>query len=309
MAPTGERLLQCVPNVSEGRDRAIISSFAQAVASAGARLLDVHADTDHNRSVFTFIGSRPAVEAGALALARMTVEHLDLRTHRGVHPRIGVIDLIPFVPLRGSVMADAVVAAHRVGSTLGAELGIPVFYYGEAALVPERRRLPVVRRGEFEGLAARMATPEGRPDVGPASPHPRAGATAVGARDVLVAFNAVLDSNDLPAAQGIARTIRESSGGLPAVRALGVRLQSRARVQVTMNLLDYRRTSVADVIGAIERAASRGGLSVREYELVGCAPADAFHAVDRSRVRMSESQLLDQALLCEPQPAARRAGK
>ncbi len=290
-------LLECVPNVSEGRDRSLIGSISSAVEAAGARLLDVHADVDHNRSVFTFLGPPPVVEAAALALARIAVERLDLRAHHGVHPRIGAVDVIPYVPLRGARMADAVRAAHATGQRLARELAVPVFYFGEAALTPGRRELPAVRRGQFEGLAERMSAPGGEPDVGPRRPHPRAGATAVGARGVLIAFNAVLDTDALAVARAIARSIRESSGGLPAVRALGVPLASRGRVQVTMNLLDSRRTPVAAVVAALEAEAARRGAGVLEYELVGCAPEDAFRGVDRARVRMSPAQLFGAELL------------
>lgn len=282
--------------MSEGRDRALTSALAARVESAGARLLDVHADPDHHRSVFTFVGQAPVVEAAVLALARLAVERLDLRAHRGGHPRIGAVDVVPFIPMREAAMADAVEAAHRTGARLGQELRVPVFYYGEAALRAERRELPAVRRGEFEGLTERMAAPGGEPDAGPRRPHPRAGATAIGARRVLVAFNAVLADGRLEVARAIAATIRESSGGLPGVRALGVALPSRGRVQVSMNLLDHRRTPLAAVVAAVEAAATGHGVTVLEYELVGCAPADAFAGVDRDRVRMAPGQLLDLSL-------------
>ena len=307
-----EPLLECVPNVSEGRDRAIIASLGDAIESAGARVLDVHADVDHNRSVFTFIGTLATAEAAALALCRLAVERLDLRTHRGVHPRIGAVDVIPFVPMRGARMADAVRAAHRIGAMLGRDLQVPVFYYGEAALVPERRELPPLRRGQFEGLAAGMRAAGGAPDAGPRSPHPTAGATAIGARGILIAFNAVLDSDALEVARDIARSVRESSGGLSGVRALGVPLASRGRVQVTLNLPNYRLTPIAAVVSAIEAEAARRGVPVLEYELVGCAPDEAFTGVDRTRVRMSPTQLIEVALLgadstVVPRVASRRA--
>jgi len=293
-------LLECVPNVSDGRDRALIEALAAAVEAAGARLLDVHADVDHNRSLFTFVGPAATVEAAALALARIAVERLDLRTHRGVHPRIGAVDVIPFVPLRGARMADAVRAAHALGPALAGELGVPVFYYGEAALRPERRELAALRRGQFEELAARMRAPGGEPDAGPPVPHPRAGATAIGARAVLIAFNAVLDSDALGLAQDIARVCREAGGGLPGVRALGVPLTSRGLVQVTMNLVSYRRTPVARVMAAVEAEAARRGVEVLEWELVGCAPADALAGVDRARLRLEPAQLLEPALFGQP---------
>jgi glutamate formiminotransferase len=286
-------LLECVPNVSEGRDLELIRTLADAVRTGGATLLDVHTDIDHHRSVFTFVGDSGAVEASVMALARVAVQAIDLRTHRGIHPRIGAVDVVPFVPIRGAGMADAIGAAHRVGPRLARDLGLPVFYFGDAALRPERRELPALRHGQFEGLAQRMARPGGRPDAGPSGPHPRAGAVAVGARRVLIAFNAVLDTVDLAAARAVADVVRERSGGLPRVRALGVELRSRSLVQVTMNVLDYRRTPLALVIETVDAEADRRGLRVVEYELVGCAPDDVMEGVDRRRVRVSDAQLLD----------------
>ncbi len=288
--------LECVPNVSEGRDGALIDAFARAIADAGAQLLDVHADPDHNRSVFTFLGPAETAERAALALSRAVVQTLDLRVHRGGHPRFGVVDVIPFVPLQGASMRDAVRSAHRLGAALAADLHLPVFYFGAAAIRPERAELPAIRAGQFEGLAARMAAAAGSPDAGPLRPHPSAGAVAIGARGVLIAFNAVLDTRDLEVARAIARAIRASSGGLPEVRAIGVCLPSRGRVQVSMNLLAYHRTGVPVVMDAVDREATSRGVTVLEFELVGCAPADAFQRVDRSRVRCTAGQLLEPAL-------------
>lgn len=290
-------MLECVPNVSEGRNAGVIALMAAEVRGAGARLLDVHSDPDHHRSVFTFVGGADAVQAAALALSRVAVEALDLRVHRGVHPRLGAVDLVPFVPLRGATMADALQAAHETGRALADRLGLPVYFYGEAAQTAARRELPALRRGGLESLADRMATPDGAPDVGPAHPHPTAGAAVVGARQVLIAFNAELETQDLSIAVEIARAIRESSGGLPALRALGVPLASRRRVQVSMNLLRYRRTSVSAAMAAVDAAASMRGVAVAGYELVGCAPADALAGADRARIRMHEGQILAPTLL------------
>jgi glutamate formiminotransferase len=269
-------LIECVPNVSEGRDAGVIRRLADAVEAAGGRLLDVHSDVDHHRSVFTIVGPSELVERSALALARLAVQLIDLTKHDGVHPRIGAIDVIPFVPLQRATMRDAIAAAHRVGRVFAAECDVPVFFYGEAAARRDRRELPVVRKGGFERLAERLCAPAWRPDAGPSTPHPTAGATVVGARPLLVAFNAVLASGDVAAANAIARAIRESSGGLPAVRAMGVFLASRGLPQVSMNLLDYRRTAPRAVARRIEDEARTAGLQVREYELVGCAPAETF---------------------------------
>ena len=273
---TGDRLIECVPNVSEGRDAGVIRRLADAIEAEGARLVDVHCDVDHHRSVFTILGAPEVVERAVLALARLAVDVVDLTRHRGAHPRVGAIDVIPFVPLQGSRMRDAVASAHRVGLVFAAECDVPVFFYAEAAARRDRRELPIVRRGGFEQLAERLCAPAWRPDAGPAAPHPTAGAAVIGARRPLIAFNAVLDSGDLTVADGIARAVRESSGGLPGVRALPIFLASRGLTQVSMNLLDYERTSPRTVGRRVEMEAHRVGVRVREYELVGCAPAETF---------------------------------
>ena len=299
LATPAGALLECVPNVSEGRDGAVIETLAHAVRDAGAQLLDVHRDGDHHRSVFTFLGETKAVEDGALALARAAVRLVDLTRHRGVHPRVGAVDVVPFVPLRGASMTDAVAAARRTGRIFAAECSVPVFFYGEAAVAPERRELPALRRGGLEGLAARLADPAWRPDEGPSTPHPTAGASLFGARSVLIAFNAVLDTPSRATAELLARAMRESSGGLPAVRALGLRLARAGRTQVSMNLLNYRRTPPVVVARRVEDAARARGVRVVEYELVGCAPADAFAGwpVDLAPIgALGPGQLLDASL-------------
>jgi glutamate formiminotransferase len=291
----GEPLLECVPNVSEGRDHERLGRLARAVEETGARLVDVHSDVDHHRSVFTFLGAPAIVERAALALARLAVELIDLRAHAGAHPRIGALDVMPFVPLAGLQMAEAVTIARRVGHALAAETGVPVFFYEEAAVVPGRRDLPELRAGGFERLAERLGDPRWHPDAGPAVPHPRAGATVVGARRPLIALNAMLDRGDLEGARAVAAAIRERTrGGLPGVRALGMMLTSRGVAQVSMNLLDYRRTSPRAVMERLDAETTRRGLHVTHYELVGCAPADALDASARARVRdLRPSQLLD----------------
>jgi glutamate formiminotransferase len=270
--------LECVPNVSEGRAPDVIADLAAAVKDAGAELVDVHSDVDHHRSVFTFLGASDIVERAALALAAVAVARIDLRQHAGAHPRVGAVDVVPFVPLRGATMAEAAAAARRVGTALAARQAVPVFFYGEAALRPAWRELPAARRGGFERLAARMCEVDGAPDVGPPAPHPTAGATIVGARGPLIAFNAVLDGGDLATARAVASAIRETGGGLSRVRALGLFLESRGLAQVAMNLLDYRVTPVAVACARLAAEARRRGATVREYELVGCAPADALAA-------------------------------
>ncbi len=270
-------ILECVPNVSEGRDRRVIDALADAIRSVtGVRLADIHSDPDHHRSVFTFLGAPAAVEAAAYALAEAAIGAIDMRTHRGIHPRIGALDVLPFVPLGGMSMATAVAIAHRVGRTLGARFELPIFFYAEAALSPERKSLPRIRRDGYEGLAGKLADAAWKPDAGPARFNRRSGATAVGARGILVAFNVWLDSNDLDAGRAIARAVRESSGGLPAVQAMGVPLARHAITQVSLNLLDYGRTSLPKVFERVRSEAARRGISVRQSELVGLAPRDAF---------------------------------
>jgi glutamate formiminotransferase len=270
-------VLECVPNVSEGRDRHVLGRLGYAISGvAGVRLADVHADPDHHRSVFTFLGAPEAVEAAALALADAVFASVDMRGHRGVHRRLGALDVLPFVPLRGLSMADAVASAHAVGRALAERHAVPVYFYGAAAATPERRRLQHVRAGEYEGLAERLADPTWRPDAGPARFDPAKGATALGARDVLIAYNVWLNSRDLAAARAVARAVRESSGGLRAVQAIGIPLAQRGLVQVSMNLLDYRVTSLARAFDAVVMEARRHGLAIKRAELVGLAPRAAF---------------------------------
>lgn len=276
-APRARALVECVPNVSEGRDRATLDALAASITDVpGATLANVHADADHHRAVLTFLGAPDAVEAAAAALAARVVERLDMRRHHGLHPRVGALDVLPFVPLAGVAMADAVALARRVGAAIGRRHGLPVYYYGAAATRPERRTPRELRRGGYEGLAGRLATPDGAPDDGPARFDPRAGAVLVGAREILVAFNVWLDTGDVALARAIAAGVRESSGGLPAVQAMGVRLASRGLAQVAMNLLDHRRAPIPLAFDRVVEEARRRGVGVRRAELVGLAPRAAF---------------------------------
>ncbi|MBI4590868.1 MAG: glutamate formimidoyltransferase [Candidatus Rokubacteria bacterium] len=283
------QILECVPNVSEGRNRRVIESLADAIRSrAGVHLADIHMDPDHHRSVFTILGPPPAVEAAALALAAATVHAIDMRTHRGVHPRIGALDVLPFVPIKGLTIAEAVTVAHRAGQALGNRLDLPVFFYGEAALTPERRQLSAIRDGEYEGLEKKLRDPGWRPDAGPVRFNPRTGATAVGARGILVAFNVWLDSDNLDAARAIARAVRESTGGLPGVQAMGVPLARRGIVQVAMNLLDYRTASLPRVFNRVRSEAALRAITIRRSELVGLAPREAFEGATPESVGLSD---------------------
>lgn len=281
--------LECVPNVSEGRDRAAVGRMAEAVrVTPGVRLLDVHSDPTHHRSVFTFVGDADAIVRALLQLAAEAVRGVDLRRHAGVHPRLGALDVVPIVPLGHTPMTAAVAAAHAAGRALAARFGLPVIFYEQAASAPHRRPLEEVRRGGVEGLAARLLTPEWRPDAGPARPHPSAGAVAVGARAPLVAFNVQLATTDVAVARAIARQVRGRTGGLPGVKALGLPLPHRGLVQVSMNLTDLARTRPADAYGAVAREAARLGVAVADSELVGLAPAAALTAAEAEAMRVLE---------------------
>lgn len=286
-------MLECVPNVSEGRDRTVIDRLTEVVRATGVELRNVHCDVDHHRTVFTFFGEREVVERAALALGAASVELCDLRRHWGVHPRIGALDVVPFVPLRGATMRDAIRTAHAVGRAFATATGVPVFFYAEAALIEGRHELPALRSGGFERLALRLADPAWRPDVGPRVPHPAAGATVIGARGPLIALNAVLKTPDVTVARDLARGVRASSGGLPAVRAMGFLLRSRELTQVSMNLLDYRQTPVRAVVERLETESRKAGTEILEWELVGCAPADALEGLGVQFARLDPAQILD----------------
>jgi glutamate formiminotransferase len=267
-------LLEVVPNFSEGRDDTKISHITESVrAVPGVRILGLHSDPDHNRSVLTFAGEEDPVLSGAIALAGACAAELDLASQSGEHPRMGVLDVLPFVPLEGATMDDAVRVAHRAGESLGS-LGFPVFLYGSAATASHRRALPDVRRGGYEGVASRLEDPLWKPDYGPQTVDPHKGAVAVGARPFLVAFNAYLDTSDVEIAQAVAIRVRESGGGLPAVRALGFGVGGKA--QVSMNLTDLQRTSIPVALEAVRSAAADVGVCVESTELVGLAPLQAI---------------------------------
>ncbi len=270
-------LLECVPNVSEGRDVAAIRRLAAAVDGVpGVRLLDVHSDATHHRSVLTMIGQAAPLQAAVLALFDAALAEIDVAAHHGAHPRIGAVDVVPFVPLTDATMDEAIAAARATGAAVASRFAVPVFLYERAATRPERRALQDVRRGQFEGLTRKLARPEWRPDFGPAVPHPRLGAVAIGARGFLVAYNINLATSRLEVATRVARAVRESSGGLPAVKAMGLALPDRGVVQVSMNLTDIDRTSMATVFEAVSREAGRDGVDVLESEVVGLVPARAL---------------------------------
>ena len=273
----GMGLMEAVPNVSEGRRRDVVDALAAAVGGVpGATLLDTSSDPVHNRSVFTLVGDAAALKSALLELYAAALERIDLRAHSGVHPRIGAVDVTPFVPLEAAGMPACVALATELGEVVARRFDLPVYLYERAARTPDRRRLELIRRGGFENLGAKMRRPEWRPDFGPAAPHPTGGATAIGARRLLVAFNVNLDTGDLGVARGIARAVRASDGGLEAVKAIGVRTDSPEVVQVSMNLVDFERTPLHEAFEAVRREASRHGVEVRNSEVVGLVPAAAL---------------------------------
>ncbi|MCK6481280.1 MAG: glutamate formimidoyltransferase [Planctomycetes bacterium] len=275
------RIVECVPNFSEGRRREVVDGLAAAAASVpGVSVLGCEMDADHNRSVLTFAGPPEAVLEAAFRCMKQAAATIDLRTHQGAHPRMGATDVVPFVPLGDSTMEECADLARRLGERAGRELSIPVYLYAEAASRPERRKLADVREGQFEGIRDSIATDPARaPDFGPRAVHPSAGATAVGARFFLIAWNVNLASRDLALAKRIAKAIREKDGGFPAVQAMGFDLPAKGMVQVSMNLLDYRRTGMGTLFRRIEEMAREGGAKVAESEIIGLVPRGAVHEI------------------------------
>jgi glutamate formiminotransferase / 5-formyltetrahydrofolate cyclo-ligase len=272
-------VIECVPNVSEGRRPKIVAAMADAITAVdGVRLLDHSSDASHHRTVFTLAGDAAGVERAVLALFERAVADIDLRTHRGEHPRMGAVDVVPFVPIEGVTMAECVALARKVGAAVADRFKVPVYLYEEASNDPARRNLEDIRRGEFEGLAAKMATEGWAPDFGPTAPHPSAGASVIGARMPLIAYNINLATNRLDVAKKIAAAIRHSSGGYRFVKAMGITLEARGIVQVSMNLTNYEKTPIFRVFETVKREAERYGVAVLESEIVGLVPSAALNA-------------------------------
>ena len=272
-------VIECIPNVSEGRRGDVVTAMADAITSTpGVRLLDRSSDGSHNRSVFTFAGDANGVSRAELALFERAIADIDLRTHRGEHPRLGAVDVVPFVPIEGVTMAECVELAKTVGAAVAARFDVPVYLYEEASNNPARKNLEDIRRGEFEGLAAKMATDGWAPDFGPRTPHPTAGATVIGARMALIAYNINLATNRLEVAKKIAAAIRHSSGGYRYVKAAGFMLEDRGIAQVSMNLTNYEKTPIHRVFETVKREAERYGVAILESEIVGLVPSAALNA-------------------------------
>jgi len=269
-------IVECVPNFSEGRRKDVVDKIVYSIRSVpGIKVLDVEMDPDHNRSVVTFTGGKDNIQEAAFRGARAASELIDLGKHEGQHPRMGAIDVLPFIPLSGVSMEECVEIADRVGQKIAKALKIPVFLYENAAKRPERKNLENVRKGQFEGLREAILKDDSRfPDYGPRMVHPTAGAVAVGARMPLIAFNVNLRSRDLKVAKEIAKKIRASSGGLPYLKALGFDLAHKEMVQVSMNLTDYTVTPLSKVFEAIKKEADERGVEIAESEIIGLMPLD-----------------------------------
>ncbi len=293
----GAPLVECVPNVSEGRDASIIDTFTRTIAEAAdVHLLHVDAGYDAHRTVFTFAGPPEAVGDAAIALGRVVASRVDMRRHHGAHPRIGALDVCPFVPLSHCTLERCALLARRVASALAHDLDLPVYLYEAAAFRPGRRSLAELRRGEYEALASRLTSPDGAPDFGPSRPSPRLGATVVGARPFLIAWNVSLDTQDVAVARRIAGRVRASGtrqrlpdgrtvhvpGQLPALRAVGWAMPAYGLTQVSMNLLDHHVTSLHAAWTAVSAEAAREGVRVAGSELVGLVPLEALVAAGRA---------------------------
>jgi glutamate formiminotransferase / 5-formyltetrahydrofolate cyclo-ligase len=272
-------MIECVPNFSEGARPEVIEAIVAKVRSeAGVRVLDLQSDASHNRSVLTLAGDADALLRGVLTLVGACVTTIDLRTHRGEHPRLGAVDVVPFIPLEGATIADCVSLARRAGEAIAKAHNIPVFLYEDAASAPHRKGLEDIRRGQFEGLATKLKDPLWRPDFGPAEPHPSFGAVVVGARMPLIAFNVNLATDDVEIAKKIAKGIRHSTGGYRFVKAMGliVDINGKKVAQVSMNMTDFTKTPLFRVVETIRNEAARYGVAITGSEIVGLVPAQAL---------------------------------
>ena len=271
------KLMECIPNISEGRRLDLVEEFADIVrAVPGVTLIDYSSDASHNRSVFTFLGDPDQVMEAAFRFAQHAVEKIDLRVHEGEHPRMGAVDVIPFVPIRDMDMQECVERSKVLGERIADELDLPVFLYEESASAPHRKNLAAIRKGQFEGMAAKVLEEQWHPDFGGNRIHPSAGVVAVGARQPLIAFNINLDTSDVSIAKKIAKIIREKDGGFRAVKALGVMLEERNIAQVSINMCDYKQTPLYRVLEFVRFEAARYGVHVVGTEIIGLAPMMAF---------------------------------
>ncbi len=301
-------IIESVPNFSEGRRAEVIKAIVESVRASGpVRVLDLSSDADHNRSVLTLAGDSAALRNALLALAAVCVERIDLTSHQGGHPRMGALDVVPLIPVRGATMEDCVRLAKEIGAEIAHRHGVPVYLYEEAATAEHRRDLAALRKGEFEGFAEKIKDPRWKPDFGPERVHPTAGCMAVGAREFLIAYNINLATGDVEVARQIARAIRHSSGGLRYVKAMGVLLGERGLAQVSINMTDFRKTPLHRVFEVVRSEAARYGTTIVGSEIVGLVPQDAllmsaefFLRLERFEPGMVLERRLEQAAAADP---------
>ena len=295
------KLIECVPNFSEGRRKEVIEAIIDEARKFNVKILDYSPDADHNRTDVTFIGEPEEVKKAALAMSMKAVELIDMNKHKGEHPRMGAMDVVPFIPLMGTTMEECIELAKQFASEFSEKAGVPCYLYEEAATRPDRKNLVNVRRGEFEGLKEEIGkNDDKKPDFGPNHIHPTAGATAVGARFFLIAFNVNLSTNDISIAKNIAKAVRHSSGGYRYVKAMGFEIKERGIVQVSMNMVNYKGTPLFRVFETIKREAERYGVNVIGSEIVGLIPMEALIAVADFYLQLEnfdEKQVLEKRLL------------
>ncbi len=299
-----QKIVECVPNISEGRDKNKINAITSMIERPGVKLLDVNSDSNHNRTVITFAGEPEAVKNAAFDLIKKTAGNIDMSKHKGEHPRIGAVDVCPFVPVSGVMMKDCVELAHRLGDDVG-KVGLPGYFYAEAAKKPERKKLSQIREDEYEGLAGKIKTEEWKPDFGPQEFNPKFGAMVIGARDFLVAFNVNLKSDNLDLAKNIARIIRGSGGIIkgvfPSVQAIDVDARDKGYVQVSMNLTNYKEAPIMVVFETIKRIASLAGVEIHSSEIVGLVPAESLKDTPLEYLKLKnfdeKKQIIEEALI------------
>lgn len=294
------KILECVPNISEGTDLELVEQVVEQIHQVeGVKVLDYSSDADHNRSVLTYLGQPEAVLRATKAMALKALELIDMSQHHGSHPRMGAVDVVPFIPIRGIETDEAVEIARQFGCFLG-ERGVPVYYYEDAATRPERVNLAQIRKGQYEALPEKLKEPEWTPDEGPAEFNPRAGATVTGVRFPLIAFNVNLRTNELPIADRIAKAVRHISGGYRYVKAMGVALEEQGMVQVSMNLTNYTKTPLPRVLETVRLEAARHGVTIAGTEIVGALPLGALEEIMKHYVQAHDfelSQVIEYALL------------
>ncbi len=273
-------IIESVPNFSEGQRKKVIDDIVSAVeAVSGIRILDVKPDADHNRTVLTIVGDGKSLKEATIALFEKAIEHIDLRKHKGEHPRMGAVDVVPFVPIQDVTTEDCVALSKEVGEMVAEKFKIPVYLYEDSATLADRKNLAKIRKGQFEGFSEKIKDAEWKPDFGPEEIHPSAGVVAIGARPFLVAFNVNLDTDNLAVAEAIGKQVRHIGGGLRFVKAMGIPLEERNITQISMNLTNYKKTPIYLAVELIRAMAERKGVNILGCELIGMSPADAFYDV------------------------------